>query len=189
MYHGIAIVGANGSGKSTLGRELAALLGYRHMDVEDYCFLPSEIPYSKPRDHGEEEALILADMRKYKNFIFTGAGFQYSDEAKAMLDLVIYLQCPLDVRLNRIRQRAIKLHGERVFPGGDMYEQELDFFRFVAGRTMEKTDRFVDSVSIPVIYAETDRPLQQYLDLIRIFIESSEQQPSSAKIWIRKLHF
>lgn len=34
--HGIIIFGANGSGKTTLGRELANILNFKHMDVEDY---------------------------------------------------------------------------------------------------------------------------------------------------------
>lgn len=38
---GIAIVGGNGSGKTTIGRELANLIGYKHMDIEDYYFSSS----------------------------------------------------------------------------------------------------------------------------------------------------
>src|SRR5690554_4283083 len=42
--HGIIIFGANGSGKTTLGRELANVLRFKHMDIEDYHFEKSEIP-------------------------------------------------------------------------------------------------------------------------------------------------
>lgn len=38
MPKGILIFGANGSGKSTLGRELARVLNYTYMDIEDYHF-------------------------------------------------------------------------------------------------------------------------------------------------------
>jgi len=34
--HGIIVFGANGSGKMTFGRELARILGFKHMDHEDY---------------------------------------------------------------------------------------------------------------------------------------------------------
>ena len=47
--HGIIVFGANGSGKSTLGRELARVLNFAHLDIEDYYFEQSEIPYTKVR--------------------------------------------------------------------------------------------------------------------------------------------
>ena len=50
--HGIIIFGANGSGKTTLGRELANILNFKHMDIEDYHFKKSEIPYTVERNLG-----------------------------------------------------------------------------------------------------------------------------------------
>ncbi|MDR7855204.1 shikimate kinase [Tissierella sp.] len=47
--HGIIVFGANGSGKSTLGRELANLLNFKYMDIEDYHFYKSKIPYTLER--------------------------------------------------------------------------------------------------------------------------------------------
>jgi shikimate kinase len=51
MLKGIIIMGLNGCGKSTICRELAELLNYRRMDVEDYYFLDSDIPYTNSRTH------------------------------------------------------------------------------------------------------------------------------------------
>lgn len=53
--HGIIIFGANGSGKTTLGRELAGLLGFRHMDIEDYYF---ENRRSRIRLKGHERIVL-----------------------------------------------------------------------------------------------------------------------------------
>ncbi len=50
---GIIIFGLNGSGKSTLGNELALQLRYKHMDIEDYFFFESNIPYTKKRSKDE----------------------------------------------------------------------------------------------------------------------------------------
>ena len=50
-------------------------------------------------------------------------------------DLVVYLDVPLDMRMKRIRQRAIDKFGDRVLPGGDMYEQEESFFAYAEKRT------------------------------------------------------
>lgn len=51
--HGIIVFGANGSGKSTFGHELASILNFKHMDIEDYYFEKTEIPYTVERSHEE----------------------------------------------------------------------------------------------------------------------------------------
>ena len=39
-----------------------------------------------------------------------------------MYDFAIFMSAPLETRIERIKQRAIKEYGERVCEGGDMYE-------------------------------------------------------------------
>ena len=64
MYNGIIIMGLKGSGKSTVCQKLADLLCYRRMDVEDYYFFDSDIPYAKSRTHEEVKQLMLDDIKK-----------------------------------------------------------------------------------------------------------------------------
>ena len=66
---GIIIFGANGSGKTTLGKEVAHILGIKHMDVEDYHFEKSEIPYTVERSREDCLSLMLADIEKHHSFI------------------------------------------------------------------------------------------------------------------------
>lgn len=53
MPRGVTVFGANGSGKSTLGKELARVLEYKYMDIEEYHFMKSEIPYTMERSRKE----------------------------------------------------------------------------------------------------------------------------------------
>lgn len=62
--HGIIVFGANGSGKSTIARELANILNFKHMDIEDYHFEKSEMPYTIERSHEDCLKLMLADIKK-----------------------------------------------------------------------------------------------------------------------------
>ena len=71
MIQGIAIVGGNGSGKTTLGKALADHLGWKAMDVEDYYFKPSSIPYADSRTKEEVTQLLLADIKHHKRFVFS----------------------------------------------------------------------------------------------------------------------
>jgi shikimate kinase len=69
--HGIIVFGANGSGKSTLGRELARILNFKYMDIEDYHFKKSETPYTVERLHEDCLNLMLADIEKYNSFVLS----------------------------------------------------------------------------------------------------------------------
>ena len=87
MYHGIAIAGGNGSGKTTLGRQLSDMLGYKHMDIEDYYFRDSVIPYADSRTREEVLALLSADIKKYSRFILSSVNCDYGNTINAMYDL------------------------------------------------------------------------------------------------------
>lgn len=69
--NGILVFGANGSVKTTLARELSRVLNFKHMDIEDYCFEESEIPYSKPGTREHYLELMLEDIEIYHNFVIS----------------------------------------------------------------------------------------------------------------------
>ena len=167
MSHGIAIVGANGSGKTTLGKHLADLLGYKHMDVEDYYFKDSAIPYANPRTREEVQELLLADIKKQGQFILSAVNCDFGDDINAMYDCVIYINAPLEIRLNRVKQRSVNKFGSRVLEGGYMYEQEQNFFNFVVSRTMDKTDIWLQSIKCPVICIDGTEPIATNAKMIK----------------------
>ncbi len=71
MAGGIIVFGANGSGKSTLAWELARALKIKHMDIEDYYFAKSDIPYTSARLYEDCVNLMLDDIRKYGSFVLS----------------------------------------------------------------------------------------------------------------------
>lgn len=171
MIQGIAIVGGNGSGKTTLGKALADHLGWKAMDVEDYYFKPSSIPYADSRTKEEVTQLLLADIKHHKRFVFSSVNCDYGPKINAFYTCVIYLRVPRDVRLARIAQRAVDKFGTRVLAGGDMYEQEQEFFQFAASRSMEKTDAWVSTLHCPVIYADGTKPVSELVTQIRLQLQ------------------
>lgn len=166
MYHGIAIAGGNGSGKTTLGRQLSDMLGYKHMDIEDYYFRDSVIPYADSRTREEVLELLSADIKKYSRFILSSVNCDYGNTINAMYDCIIYIKVPLGIRLNRVKQRGINKFGDRVLEGGDMYEQERKFYDFVATRTMEKTDTWLQSMKCPIIFVDGTEPIASNAKMI-----------------------
>ena len=149
--YGIIVFGANGSGKSTLARELASVLGFKHIDIEDYAFEKAEIPYSKPRPRGECIRLMLADVEKYGKFVFSTCTGDWGDTIPQYYRLAVFITAPYDLRMERVKKRTYDKHRERVIEGGDMYEQTQKFLDFVATRSLSRIEQWAETLPCPII--------------------------------------
>lgn len=161
--HGILIFGPNGSGKTTLGRELARKLNCKHMDVEDYYFLPSNIPYTVSRTKDEVIPLMLADVEKYGKFVLSAVTGDFGEKIISKYDLAVCITVPRDIRIERIKQRAVDKYGERVLPGGDMFENNNRFIDFAANRPLTLIDDFTKKLTCPVIYLDGTKTVDELL--------------------------
>ena len=173
MSRGIVIVGANGSGKTTLGRCLAGYLGYRHLDVEDYYFpRDSAVPYAQSRTREEVQKLMLADIKECSGFVVSSVNGDLGGEINARYRGIVYLDVPLEERMARVKQRAADKFGPRVLEGGDMYQQEQNFFRYVARRTMEQTDAWVAEMGLPVLPLDGRVPPEENAERIAEWVRT-----------------
>lgn len=166
MSNGIIIFGANGSGKSTLAREVANILNYKHMDIEEYHFIESEVPYTKTRTQEECINLMLQDINIYKNFVLSAVTGDFSDEIESMYSLAVLLTAPLEIRIDRVNNRAFEQHGERLNEGGDMYKQHLEFVEFVRTRTPDRIAQWKTKLKCPVIAIDGTIPISENIELI-----------------------
>lgn len=149
--HGIIVFGANGSGKTTLGRELARRLNFKHMDIEDYHFEKSEIPYTVERSREDYLSLMLADVEKHRSFVITAVTGNFGDAIPLLYELGVFIAAPIELRLKRIEQRIYEQHGERIHKGGDMHEQHIKFVDFVASRPLSRIEQWAETLVCPVI--------------------------------------
>lgn len=166
MLNGIIIMGLNGSGKSTICHKLADVLNYRRMDVEDYYFLNSDIPYAKSRTHEEVKQLMLDDIIIHHNYVLSSVGCNWGSEIVSTYKLAILLYAPLQVRLERIKQRETTRFGNRVLEGGDMYESQKRFHDMVASRSAEDIKQQACSLTCPVLEISATLPVKEILSLI-----------------------
>lgn len=164
MRNGILIFGLNGCGKTSLAGALAERLSYLHMDIEDYYFMPSTIPYTKPRSKVIYEEMMLSDMKKY-DYVFSSLNGDYSPEIISTCTLAIHLNVPKAERLKRVRLRAIKQHGDRIEEGGDMHEAHLDFLKVVKLKT-DDIQSWSASLTCPILELDGCKPISHNVRLI-----------------------
>ena len=167
MKRGICVCGLNGSGKTTLADALAKELNFKHMDIEQYYFTSTDNPYASSRTREEVERLLLEDIKQTPCFVFSAVNGDMTPEINENYALVIYLDVPLDIRMKRIRQRAIVKFGNRVLPGGDMYEQEEKFFAYAEKRTPEKIEDWLKTLSYKAIRLDGTKPVQENVEFIK----------------------
>ncbi|MDR7855210.1 shikimate kinase [Tissierella sp.] len=159
--HGIIVFGANGSGKSTLGRELASVLNFKYMDIEDYHFHKSEIPYTLERSQEDCLNLMLADIKKYNSFVLSAVTGDFGEKISSMYVLAVLMSAPVETRMDHIGQRESEKHGERIQKGGDMYEQHFKFVNFARFRNLSSIDKWTESLNCPIICVDGTKDYRQ----------------------------
>lgn len=127
MKNVIHIYGASGSGTSTLGKKISEELGYKFMDTDDYFWLPTNPRYTTKRSKEERLALMKKEILENENVVISGSLVDWGDELIPFFTLAIRLVTDKEIRIERIKQREWDKFGERIAPGGDMYQQHLNF--------------------------------------------------------------
>jgi adenylate kinase family enzyme len=69
----VHIFGASGSGTITLAAALAARHGHRHLDTDDFYWLPTDPPYRHPRPHEPRLALLRSALDASESWVLSGS--------------------------------------------------------------------------------------------------------------------
>lgn len=163
MAERILICGGNGAGKSTLGRELAQRLGCPFLDIEDYYF-PGRKPdgaYKQAKTREEVSRALTADLRKYETCVLASVKGDYGEEAEALLTRAVLLEAPKGLRMERVRKRSYEKFGNRMRPGGDLFEKEEGFFALVDTRPESLTEDWLIKTSLPVLRLDAALPVEE----------------------------
>lgn len=173
---GIIICGMNGSGKSTLGRALTESLGWRFIDNEDLYFPKTEPnhPFSIERTQDEVEKLLLEEVSRDDRFVFAAVRGNYGEAVLPYYKGAVLVEVPREVRLRRVWERSHRRFGERMLPGGDLYESEKKFYDLIAARPEDYATRWLEEVKLPVLRVDGTKPVEE--NVVRI------------ADWLRRIH-
>ena len=168
MGTGIQLCGLNGCGKSTLGKALAARMGFHFIDNENLYFSRSDAhdPYTNPKSRAEVEVLLMEEVNKHPDFVFSAVKGDYGEEIISMYSYVIVIEVPKEIRAQRVRNRSFQKFGNRMQPGGDLYDQEEAFFQMVDSREDDFIANWLQRVSCPIIRVDGTKPIEENVTYI-----------------------
>ena len=89
-------------------------------------------------------------------------------------ELIVFLDVPTKVRLDRLRRRERARFGDALLPGGAMYENHREFIHWAAhyddgslpGRSRPRHEQWLAGLSIPVLRLDGTRPTAELLEAV-----------------------
>ncbi|HKW91003.1 MAG TPA: AAA family ATPase [Methylomirabilota bacterium] len=171
MRDRIHVLGASGSGTSTLASALAAAHGHRHLDTDDFFWLPSDPPFQHRWPLEERLAKLRAAVAETPRWVLAGSLCGWGDPLIPEFELVVFLLVPTEVRLARLRAREQARYGTAIAPGGSLHEASAEFLewaaRYDAGdlemRSRARHEAWLAALPGPVLRLEGDRPVAEQL--------------------------
>ncbi len=165
---GILICGLNGAGKSTLGKILADRMGYEFIDNEDLYFPKKDPVYLFSGPASKEEVIRLLEEKISRNhrFIFAAVRGNYGDKLIASLDHIVLIEVPKQVRSQRVRDRSYRKFGDRILPGGDLYDRESKWFSLTDSRPDAYVTDWLETVHCPVVRIDGTLPAEENADYL-----------------------
>lgn len=168
MGTGILICGLNGTGKSTLGKALAEQLHFHFIDNEDLYF-PKTDPfytYASPRARDEVETLLFREIKAHEHFVFASVKGDYGEAICSFFQYAVLIHVPREIRIERVKNRSFQKFGDRMLPGGDLYEQEQHFFDFVQSKPENSVEEWLRTLTCPVLRVDGTRPVEDNVNFI-----------------------
>ena len=174
MASGIMIMGSPGAGKTTLGRLVAAQLGYSFVDIDDYIWRKdTPQPFSAMYTREEKISRLMDAISGCGNFVMAGSMNSFHEHFDPYFDLVVHLHARAQLRIRRAHTRELSLFGDRVLPGGDMYEAHQRFLYGVAGydfgfgsSTLQQHETWLKSLSCDILRLDGSHALEENMRAI-----------------------
>lgn len=171
----ILVFGASGSGTTTLARAIAQQFGFHHIDIDDIFWERTDPPFTTPRPVEIRLALMNEILVSHDKNVISGAFTNWGNQFKPHIDLFIYMHLPVQIRLERIQKREEHRFGSRVRPGGDMYQQHLDFLEWVKTyetgdesiRSMRQHHAWLQEVSAPILRITEPQSIEALVALVK----------------------
>ena len=178
MIHRIHILKTSGSRTTTVERALAERLQCPHFETDDYCWVPTDPPYTKQRERTERQQLLMDDVTVHDAWVVSGSLCGWGDVAIPFFELVVFLSIPQDIRMERLYRRVHRRFGTRILPGGDMYESSQAFLARAASydeggyiRSRQLHEEWLGTLPCPILCFEGEYTIEEQLAVLMVEIQ------------------
>ena len=170
----IYITGASCAGVTTLGRHLATQLGVRHVDVDDYYWMPTNPPFTTKRPPADRVSMMQQALGDAGG-VLTGSCMVWGEALVANAELIVFVATPTPVRLERLAARETQRFSDRIAPGGDMHQIHVAFREWASqyddpqfsGRNRAWHEAWLSQQTAPVLRIDgMKRPEQMVADVV-----------------------
>jgi adenylate kinase family enzyme len=174
LLNRIHIFGASGSGTTSLAAAIATKHGHKHLDTDNFYWLPTDPPFREKRAIEQRIALLREELQSCNQWVLSGSLTGWGDPLIPEFELVVFLVVPTEVRMERLRAREIQRYG---------HEGNVDFLEWAnkydtGGLEMRSRmlhEAWLANIPTPILRLEGDRPIEELLARIEEF--SQEYEP------------
>jgi adenylate kinase family enzyme len=182
----VGITGAAGCAVTTLGAALAAQLGAVHIDTDDHYWMATDPPYQEKREVPERLARIAAEQARTGRWVLSGTLDRWAEPAIRDAELIVFLEVPTELRIERLRRRERARFGDMLLPGGAMHETHRAFIDWAAhyedgtrpGRSRPRHEEWLAGLGTPVLRLDGTQPTDALVALV--LGDSSEARLANA---------
>jgi len=130
----IHIFGASGSGTTSLAAAIAGKHGHRHLDTDDFFWVPTDPPYREKRPREQRLELLRQALQDSASWVLSGSLCGWGDALIPEFDLVVFLVVPTPIRLVRLRAREVARYGHQAIDaGGKLHKAYVEFLEWASG--------------------------------------------------------
>ena len=120
----------------------------------------------------------MNDLTAHDAWVVSGSLCGWGDVAIPLFALVIFLAIPQDIRMARLHRREQERFGERMLPGGDMYEVSQAFLLWAASydeggldiRSRQLHEEWLGMLPCPILYFEGEYTIEEQLAVLTVEI-------------------
>lgn len=165
----IHVMGASGSGTTSLGAALAGRLGVPHLDTDHFFWLPTDPPFTTPREVASRVAMLRVQAKPDEGWVLSGSALKWATPIERLYDLIVFLRIDPVLRMERIRRREEARYGNRILPGGDMAEKSREFLEWAESydtggperRSLVAHEAWLATQAAPVLRLDSSLPLDE----------------------------
>jgi 8-oxo-dGTP pyrophosphatase MutT (NUDIX family)/adenylate kinase family enzyme len=134
-------------------------LGFAHLDIDDYFWEQTEVPFTTIRQREKRQQMLLSDMQKYTSFVMSGNAVGWDEPLLPHFDLAVFVTAPTEIRIERLKKREYAYFGRRIEDGGDMRQNHFEFIKWASDydaggldmRSLALHEQWISACPCPVI--------------------------------------